>query len=265
MSIKVQCTNCNAGFKAKDELAGRRVKCPKCKHAISIPKPAPKPQSVGAGYNPLLDLLEDEDVRSVSRGPVCDNCGVEIVPGSVICIDCGYNLETGDQLETEIEADDVGYTADSSMTDAERIMAKAEREIDEMPVTGDDQDFGDGSESYVIALVAGGIGLVLICIGLIVILSMEQLATIVSSAGISFVASACLYVAMGIWLTIVAFKASQVHGVVSVCTGFAWAIVFGFIQGKQLILPAVIMLICLIMGLATGIYVGLNGWAPLDS
>ncbi|MEL7496629.1 MAG: MJ0042-type zinc finger domain-containing protein [Planctomycetota bacterium] len=264
MAIKVQCQNCSASFKAKDELAGRRVKCPKCKQPISIPAAAPAPQPVGGGYNPLLDLLDDEEVKSVTRGPVCDNCGSEVTPGSVICIDCGFNQETGSQLETEIEVDDVGYAADSSMTDAERIMAKAERDIEDMPVTSDEQDFGDGSESYVIAMIAAVIGMVLIGVGLIIILSMEQLSTVVNPAGISFVASIVLYNLMGIWLTVVAFKVNRVHGIVSIATGFVWAIVFGFMQGKTLLLPAIIMIVTLVMYLATGTYVYYNGFGPVE-
>ena len=264
MPIKVQCNSCGASFKAKDELAGRRVKCPQCKQPITIAAPQPAVQSVGAGgYNPLLDLLDDENVKSVAQGPICDFCGAEVAPGTIICIECGMNLETGVQMETEIEVDDVGYTADSTMSDAERIMAKAERDIEDMPVSSEDQDFGDGSESYIIAGIAGVIGAVLVAVGLVIILSMEQLATIVNPAGISYVASIILYNAMGLWLTIVAFKANTVHGVVSICTGFMWAIVFGFMQGKTLILPAVIMIVTWVMMLGTGMYLSYNGWAPI--
>lgn len=264
MPIKVNCPSCSASFKAKDELAGRRVKCPKCKQAITIPKPNLTPQVAG-GYNPLLDLLEDEDVRAVARGPVCGNCGMEVTPGSVICIDCGFNLETGSQLETEIEEDDFAFSSDSTMTDAERIMAKAEKDIEDMPVSADEIDFGDGSESYLIALIAGGIGLALIAAGLVVILSMEQLATVVSTAAISFTASVILYFAMGIWVTIIAFKVSQVQGMVSIFTGFMWCIVFGFMQGKTLLLPSIIMIATLIMGLGTGIYCMYNGFGPIPT
>lgn len=263
MAIKVQCNSCNASFKAKDELAGRRVKCPQCKNPITIPMPQPV-ASMSSGYNPLLDLLDDEDVKSVARGPVCNNCGSEITPGSVICIDCGMNLETGDQLETEIEVDDVGYAADSTMTDAERIMAKAEKEIEDMPVTSDEQDFGDGSDSYVIAVIACVAGLIMVGIGLVIILSMEQLAKVVNPAGISYVASIILYNAMGLWLTIVAFKANTAHGIASICTGFMWAIVFGFMQGKTLILPAVVMIVTWVMMFGTGLYLAYNGWGPIE-
>lgn len=37
--IPVQCEDCSASFKAKPALAGKRVKCPKCGSAISVPDP----------------------------------------------------------------------------------------------------------------------------------------------------------------------------------------------------------------------------------
>lgn len=262
MPIKVQCNSCGAGFKAKDELAGRRVKCPKCKQALTIPQPA-QPQAVGAAaHNPLLDLLDQEDVRSVARGPVCDNCGVEVQPGTVICIECGFNLETGEKLRTQSTADDADFSSESTMTDAERIMAKAERDIDDMPITSDEQDFGDGSESYLIAGIAFGVGVILIGVGLVVILSMEQLNKVVSTAGISLVASVILYTVMGAWITAVAFRLSKVHAIICLISGFEWCIVFGFMQGKTLILPTVVLLISYIMMIATSYYVSYNGfWA----
>ena len=52
MPIPVQC-ECGQSFRAKDELAGRRVKCPKCGQALAIPDPAAE-----AGGLSLDDLLE---------------------------------------------------------------------------------------------------------------------------------------------------------------------------------------------------------------
>src|SRR5262245_43111340 len=37
MAIRVECANCQAAFSARDELAGRKGKCPRCQAAIVIP------------------------------------------------------------------------------------------------------------------------------------------------------------------------------------------------------------------------------------
>ena len=131
MPIKVKCGNCSAQFKAKDELAGRRIKCPKCQNPVVIAAAraaAPSAPKRAAAHNPLLDILDEEDVRSRVSGPMCDNCGSEVKPGSVICIDCGFNLETGDRLETDA-SEDVENTTGMSGTD--QIMRKAQKALEE--------------------------------------------------------------------------------------------------------------------------------------
>ncbi len=40
MTIRVTCQSCRAAFTARDELAGKRGKCPKCQAAIQVPQPA---------------------------------------------------------------------------------------------------------------------------------------------------------------------------------------------------------------------------------
>ena len=39
MPIAVSCPSCGASFRVKDELAGRRGKCPKCQGVLEIPRP----------------------------------------------------------------------------------------------------------------------------------------------------------------------------------------------------------------------------------
>lgn len=269
MAIKVLCKHCKTGFKAKDELAGRRVKCPKCKTPITIgqavapasPKKKKTPVAV-ATHNPLLDLLDEQDVRSVARGPICENCAAEVQPGAVICIECGFNLKTGEQLETEAYDDSEAIASDATMSDAERIMAKAEKAIEDVPISSDDQDFGDGSESYLIATVCAVIGFVAIAGGMIIIFSMEQIGEVVTSSFISTLAAVGLYGAMGFWITTVAFKMGKGHGIGCVFSGGLWCIVFGFLQGRQLIVPTIILLGSLLIGIASGVYTYQNGMFP---
>ena len=53
--IRVECAACGATFQAKDELAGRRGKCPQCKAAITVPQAgaaAPAPAAAPARLAP---------------------------------------------------------------------------------------------------------------------------------------------------------------------------------------------------------------------
>ncbi|MEM7782698.1 MAG: hypothetical protein AAF939_06710 [Planctomycetota bacterium] len=267
MSIRVHCSSCNATFQVQDSLAGRKAKCPKCKAPITIGQPKPVNAPVGGGtksHNPLLDLLDQENVKGAALGPMCPECGAEMNAGAVICVECGYNMETGARLETEA-FEDVDAGAESTMSDAERIMAKAEREIEDSPVSSDQQNFGDGTESYLIAVICGIAGIIFIGIGLVIILTMDTISQYVATSAISFIASITMYIFMGIWISVVAFSAKAKHGIGCVASGFLYCIVFGFMQGKSLLMPTIIQIVCLVVGAASGAYTMYNGFEPKDA
>ncbi len=39
MAISIECTGCGKKLKVKDEAAGKRIKCPECQAALTVPKP----------------------------------------------------------------------------------------------------------------------------------------------------------------------------------------------------------------------------------
>ena len=209
-----------------------------------------------------MDLLDEANVKGVTRGPTCENCAAELMPGAVICIECGFNMETGKQISSDIEE---GSKSTAGMSDADRIMAKAEQDIEDMPVTADGQDFGDGADSLVIAGVAGVILLLLVGIGLTIIFSMEQISKGINSGAISMCASIMMIILCGAWITIVAFKQQRPgHALACICTGFLYSVVYGFMQGKDLLIPTVILLFSFVIVAASGTYVGYNGWGPVQ-
>ena len=63
MSIEVACA-CGRSFKAKDEHAGLRAKCPACGSVLEIPRPIPVPFSLPdeIGLNDLHEGLEEDCV-----------------------------------------------------------------------------------------------------------------------------------------------------------------------------------------------------------
>lgn len=69
MPIKVSCA-CGKNLSVKDEIAGRRIKCPDCGKALSIPKPKP-PTEVPADEWDLADEageVDDETTSTESHG-----------------------------------------------------------------------------------------------------------------------------------------------------------------------------------------------------
>ena len=104
MAIKVSC-RCGQQFAAKDELAGKVVKCPKCQQSLTIRAPAaakrapaPAPVATPSAVAELLDEVgfhvhkgkeEDETVQH------CPACDAKISDHAVLCVYCGFHLETG--------------------------------------------------------------------------------------------------------------------------------------------------------------------------
>ena len=149
MPIKVSCA-CGAAFAANDSLAGRKVKCPKCKRPISIPAatdsaaatsatrpPAPqKPKSPKASApsapssGSIADMFDEEGLTGGPQQNACPSCGAVMKPEAVLCIDCGYSKQYGFKIKSQVKSD-AGVASDDAHSDATRaILAKAARELD---------------------------------------------------------------------------------------------------------------------------------------
>lgn len=53
MYFNFPCTNCGKNLKVREDLAGRKAKCPHCKTSLIVPEPAPAPAD---DFPPALDL-----------------------------------------------------------------------------------------------------------------------------------------------------------------------------------------------------------------
>ena len=136
MPIKVQCA-CGKAFAAKDELAGKTVKCPSCQKPLKIPAAAPttakqpekqtaataakpgqaKPPTAGKAVTPSKpaaapsrpatpaapsDSLFDEiGLQAAAEGThPCPGCTQPMPIEAVVCVKCGYNTRIGRRMET---------------------------------------------------------------------------------------------------------------------------------------------------------------------
>ena len=154
MPIKVTCT-CGSSFAAKDELAGRTVKCPKCSSPLTIPAggaaiPAParattpQPQPVGAaaprpaGLTPPAAPLPSsgsvfDEVglkQTVAGAKMCPGCASPMPPNAIICIKCGYNAKIGRRMETVKTGSGPDGPAGHEAT-TQDLLNKAARSIEE--------------------------------------------------------------------------------------------------------------------------------------
>jgi hypothetical protein len=217
-------------------------------------------------FNPLLDLLDEAGVEAKSRGRSCPMCAAEMAPTAVICIQCGFNSVTGERLETAVlvDDDDLG----KEQTDAEKLIAKAEKEIDEMPVSSFGQDFGEGKESYLIATVAMICMTAFVALGVGVILFMDNIIDYfqISPEAISLGAAIVIAIGCIAYITFIAFKASPGHGIACLASCGLYCVLFGFMQGKGLIIPTILLLVSAFVGLISGLFLSFGvGKDALDT
>lgn len=91
--MKLTCSICGKTYKVSDELVGKKVRCLECK-AIMIVQPAADPAMPSAG--PLA-------APAAPAAPPCPGCGKPLAADAVVCMNCGFNRQTGSKLELRLE------------------------------------------------------------------------------------------------------------------------------------------------------------------
>src|SRR5436309_9926666 len=113
----ITCPECGKKFKGREELRGRRVRCPNCGHAFIVPtlaqdkvdsqgEPAPRlaeeaPPPPAPAEEPRIKSALDEELEAGSNpygvstldlAPRCPNCANELESADArICLHCGYD------------------------------------------------------------------------------------------------------------------------------------------------------------------------------
>jgi len=128
LGIVVTC-DCGSRFAARADLAGKTLGCPKCGASLTVPSPAsapapraappksapaparapaskapapkaPAPADIGPAAG-LGDLLDEVGLKTTKTGARCQKCRADMKPGTMLCVQCGYNHETGEQTPTK--------------------------------------------------------------------------------------------------------------------------------------------------------------------
>lgn len=88
--IHVNCGNCGHSFEVGDDLAGLIAACPGCGTQLSVPLPAGRLQR-----KPALRVKHEQ---VVSGGRRCPSCGATMAADAILCVQCGFNVETGESV-----------------------------------------------------------------------------------------------------------------------------------------------------------------------
>ena len=106
MPIKITC-QCGQHFAAKEHLAGRAAKCPKCGRPLKIPRPQQskpdQPNKPEPGNQPgaMAGLLEEAGIDGAAPPNVCPGCRTVMPHDAVVCVHCGYNQKLGRKATTQ--------------------------------------------------------------------------------------------------------------------------------------------------------------------
>ncbi|MBM3999295.1 MAG: hypothetical protein FJ297_07110 [Planctomycetes bacterium] len=166
MPITIAC-RCGQKLNVKDELAGKRVKCPKCGAALSIPGSDPSVAGSARGdaraapASKAAHRRQDDafdEIGLILRGEgeaECPSCRSAVPKNAVLCVNCGYNFQSGQRIQTlgKSQADPEPRTAEvKTKSEVDKMIEFAEDELEKEPVK---QDLGYGSRSsaWVITLI----------------------------------------------------------------------------------------------------------------
>jgi len=244
MPIKVTC-QCGKSFAAKDELAGKAVKCPNCQQPLRIPggapskaaqvrataaaakapkpaakpaaKPAPKPASssstsgIGLGEDLRPRELSDSALSEVGlhqqslSARPCPGCTAPLAPDAVICIKCGYNTKLGRRMETMKVGSGGGGHEGHGAVVAD-LMDRAAESIEDQKAE-DQRKTGEGMPWWVYVLALTGV------VGFMVMMMvLPHHIALMTGGVILYVAAACISFYASIRILIIAFTESFAQG-----------------------------------------------------
>ena len=218
MPIKVQCA-CGAAFAAKDELAGRTVKCPKCQQPLAIPAagaapiaaqavaPARPAQGAAPAPHPGGDMFAEAGLHAMQAGMVpCPGCATPMPMQAIICIKCGYNKKLGRRMEVVKQSGGTAIGGGHSAT-VEETMDKAARSIEE------DKEEERKKTKEGMPWWAYLIGLTVVVGFMIAMMVIPQEMAMRTAGWTVFVLSSLVCIYSGIRMLIIAFQESALQGI----------------------------------------------------
>ncbi|HVT87973.1 MAG TPA: hypothetical protein VHD56_03900 [Tepidisphaeraceae bacterium] len=105
-TARFTCSGCGRTYRWKLELAGKKVKCG-CGHVMIAPEPTAETVDLPEEEDGLYDLAPDAESKPKARhklpesGSDCPACGQALVQGAILCVQCGYDLQSGKTINSD--------------------------------------------------------------------------------------------------------------------------------------------------------------------
>jgi DNA-directed RNA polymerase subunit M/transcription elongation factor TFIIS len=98
--IEFSCPECGQVLEAPEEMAGETIECPSCEAEIAIPQPA-APDTLVLPNLPNIEITSPAAAAPAQNA--CPECGNELAPAAVFCVNCGFHLKLGKKMSTEFD------------------------------------------------------------------------------------------------------------------------------------------------------------------
>lgn len=185
---RVNCPACRTRFRWRAELAGREVPCKQCDSRFIVPDQpgdglAIEDADTHAGYELDLDGVSEEPTQQLavpSNQGKCPSCNTKLREGAVLCMNCGFSLEAGGKLQTDIAAPAEPEEHLPTQEDEDtRFTKKQKREEERVRDTLAQHQWQD----YLFPSLLAGVGILLALINLVLVPNSDMYALGMGSAG----------------------------------------------------------------------------------
>jgi hypothetical protein len=167
MPIAFSCA-CGRALRAKDELAGCKIKCPQCGAVVLVPQPEAAPEEEEAGLLPLDDPWADAPARAKEPPPAPADGEVigEFLPADPEEDEDDDNDDGRSMRETVRRREERAEAREAERERQRRRKRRAEEQYEELVEKG--RFNVEGSRGYFGNMNAGvGAGVALIAVGLV--------------------------------------------------------------------------------------------------
>jgi DNA-directed RNA polymerase subunit RPC12/RpoP len=113
-TLSITCPECKKTMQVPEVLAGKRIRCRGCSATLNVKKPVPQAAAIPFEKKPAANM-DDEWAKAAAYGIEtlddqvrCAFCAADMDEGQVVCLKCGYNMQTREKHGVRILHEQTG-------------------------------------------------------------------------------------------------------------------------------------------------------------